>query len=118
MSRWKLLVLLFISALLLAVLQYIVITVYDRVPNEWVYTPSHVLGGFITGLLAVYFSRVASIRLSFLATLSAVLFVGIAWEILEYSLGFNMLALDTGSDIVADLVGGSLAFLLAQRMRV
>ncbi len=79
----------------------------------------HVLGGFITALIVVsllplHFNSKTAV---FLATLVASIAAGILWEYYEYKYGITFTTeatyvFDTTSDLLNDIVGGLMAYLL------
>ena len=83
----------------------------------WLDTPMHFLGGVIVGLLVLWGSeRLWGARLSFATVVLGVFFVGICWEVFEYSLGLieasrEVYLKDTATDLIFDMLGGSVAAL-------
>ena len=84
----------------------------------WFDIPMHLLGGIVIVLgIAIlpflgiqFFARNNSLT----AILVAVLSIGIAWELFEFVAGISVfdetLFLDTGTDLIMDIVGGLLGY--------
>jgi len=110
-----------LSLVTLALLQLLSVKLF----LYWVYPaldiPMHVLGGVTVALgflaLAPRFAR-ESLWRGLSATLLVVLVVGVGWEAYEYATGtiFDSHApiADTILDVVMDLVGGALGFVVAR----
>lgn len=90
----------------------------------WFDNAMHFLGGFIGGLIVIWFlfdsgifyKRVPSLLIPFLLVLLLALIVGVAWEIFEYVNGIakstEEYIPDTFRDIVFDVLGGAFASLV------
>ncbi|MBU3668503.1 MAG: hypothetical protein FGM57_00880 [Candidatus Taylorbacteria bacterium] len=90
----------------------------------WIYKqidiPMHMLGGLMSGLYVLVALRYFKLQESVRNVLLGVLFVGVAWEVLEiwYKVAEIHMGywLNTGKDIVSDLVGGYLSLKLWKRL--
>ena len=87
----------------------------------WFDIPMHILGGVWAGFCAAWLLARREESFSLAWCIALTLFVGIAWEIFEYSEGIAMpqylsYPLDTVKDIFMDLLGAVLAFLIARRL--
>ncbi|HYF12727.1 MAG TPA: hypothetical protein VD928_00280 [Candidatus Paceibacterota bacterium] len=84
----------------------------------WYDIPMHILGGLVIGfwIAAIAAQRSFPIRKTFLLTLIAVICIGVAWEIYEYT--FDLIPdvanypLDTVADLCNDVLGAAIALLL------
>ncbi len=83
----------------------------------WYFTPSHFLGGMCVAYAALYVASGLGMRVSLAQILAVVLVVGLMWEVLEYGIGSHMTILDTVTDIIADVLGGFVAYRIVQRAR-
>ena len=83
----------------------------------WLDIPMHFLGGFWAALVTVWFLRRTPLPLSFMNVLVGVVCISIAWEIMEWLIGFQRETnhfVDTSIDLAMDLFGGALGFALAR----
>jgi predicted membrane protein len=83
----------------------------------WLDIPMHFVGGLWAALVSAWFLRYVHSPYSLVYVLIGVLIIGIAWEIMEYVIGFQReqdYAFDTSLDLVMDLCGGVLGFLAAR----
>lgn len=85
----------------------------------WFDIGMHVFGGFIAAYLLVnlFCKDVSSRRHIFWIALCGSLLIGVIWEVYEYATGMTFAAsdtyvLDTFSDLLSDICGGLLAFLI------
>jgi VanZ family protein len=84
----------------------------------WLDTLSHFLGGVLAGLMSIRFLRGVRLPSRFVFVFLLVLLVGVAWETFEFFIGSPREAnyvFDTSVDIVMDMLGGALAYLLFGR---
>ena len=86
----------------------------------WLDIPMHFFGGMWAGLCGLWLITRRGNSPSLILCLAFALFVGIAWEVFEYSEGitashFSYL-FDTAKDIVMDLLGAALGWVLAKRL--
>jgi|GEM_PF-6984675 len=116
MSRSRILFALAVSAFVLTLLQIFVVSMDGRWDFEALYTPSHYVAGVCLGFFALYVMKGMGWGLSLPLCLAFVLFVGVAWEILEWS-NFVLGKIDTGSDIVVDLLGGYTAYWIVRTFK-
>ena len=89
---------------------------YWRIP--WLDMPMHFLGGFWVGSVVLWFYFLGAytqhLRI-LLASLLAVIVVGVLWELFEFNIDTIVSVseqngtLDTGSDIMFDIIGGTAA---------
>ncbi len=117
MSRKSVLIAFSISALLLSGLQAGGMALFEIYPTEWIFTPMHVFGGLIVGFFVLYLGAGLDIRVTRNLVLAAILVVGVAWEIMEYAVGFELTVIDTSTDLVADVAGALLAYWFVTRAR-
>jgi len=91
----------------------------------WFDVPMHILGGITIALgyqSSYIFGQYAK-RLphTLLATVIAVLIIGCGWELYEYIMGFMtgglFSATDTLTDIITNIIGGALGFIVAKAIR-
>ena len=80
----------------------------------------HFFGGMWAGIFGMWLMARRGSSLSLLQCLMFALFVGVAWEIFEYSEGiadsFHFdYPFDTAKDLVMDLLGAVLASILVKR---
>ena len=97
----------FIILCIIAFLHFVATEFYLYLAVTWFDIPMHFLGGvFLAGVFFVF--RGKSIRLALLWVLG----IGILWEIFELCIKVTFLAdgmkyaLDTGKDLVLDILGG------------
>ncbi len=84
----------------------------------WLDVPMHFVGGLWAALAGTWFFRLFG-RASFLHVLFGVIAIGLAWEVMEYVVGFQReanYAFDTSLDLVMDLLGGIVGFFAARGM--
>lgn len=112
MQRRNILFALVAAAAALYIAQSVGIALYEYREIEWIFTPSHFLGGMCVGLALLYMYKGLSMRLTLGACIAGVLLVGLCWEIYEYALGTDLGFVDTISDIIADMLGGYAAYML------
>ncbi len=115
MQRRTILLALVGAVLLLYVAQHTSIVLYERYESDWIFTPSHYLGGLSVGLALLYAASGLRLRLPIFLCLGPVLFVGVAWEIWEYAMGFDIHLVDTLNDLLADFLGGLSAYWFVQK---
>lgn len=113
-------VLFFLSLLSVAILHALALQTSLYWVYPWFDMPMHFLGGAVAGFgfLSWVGERLVPLRHpSFVRTVLFVLFVGIAWEIFELAFGLTgalVYITDTGVDILLDVTGGVVAFILAK----
>ncbi len=76
----------------------------------------HFLGGLWVALMFQWLARTGQYAHSLAATIFAVLFVGLAWEVFEFLVGSpreSRYLFDTSLDIVMDLSGGIVGYVIA-----
>ena len=93
----------------------------------WLDMPMHFLGGFCValgyGIIPFFGIRLPRCLETRGAYLGAVLLVGLAWELFEYVFGISLvndagnLISDTSMDLVLDLLGGYIGYLLLQKIK-
>ncbi len=110
MSRRNILGALCLAVVALAAVQHLAISLAGSPEISWYFTPSHVIGGMCIAFATLYAAYGFAMRPTLVQVLAVVLAVGLAWEVLEYVAGANMTTIDTVSDIIADLLGGALAY--------
>lgn len=85
---------------------------------EWFDMPMHLFGGAVVAL-GVFAARELNIpffirEVTFNRVLASVLLIAIAWELFEFTGGISVVQetfiLDTATDIVAGILGGSIGF--------
>lgn len=114
----------FISAVVLALANNLAVSFSLYWQYLWLDIPMHALGGIVAalGFLSFFAHHLPhKKRTRFFVVLLAVLFVGIAWEVFEYFNGIGLtreksIIADTALDLVMDLVGGVIAFFVAERV--
>ena len=87
----------------------------------WLDIPMHFFGGMWAGLCGLWLIARRGNPASLLSCLAFALFIGIAWEVFEYSEGIAAsyhfsYPFDTAKDIVLDLLGATLGWILAKRL--
>ena len=107
------------SILLFAFLHVLALHFYFYWTVWWFDIFMHVFGGFIFGTLFAYslLQSVSSRGKSFLLIVCGAFVAGIVWEIFEYKVGLTFTTsgnytFDTASDLLSDIVGGLLAYIL------
>jgi hypothetical protein len=91
-------------------------------PYKWIDIPLHVLGGFCVGLFAIglfkfFFKEETYLKSKqFLYIVIMVLFVGVAWEVVEAYFKVSILFggnfwFDTVKDLLMDTLGGILSYI-------
>lgn len=80
---------------------------------RWLDIPMHILGGFL--FASLFLNIISDKYINFKNILYFVLFIGISWEIFEYTLDIINLTsfpgwLDTFKDLLDDIIGAYLAF--------
>jgi hypothetical protein len=89
---------------------------------RWLDIPMHMLGGFLFASLFIYFSLYKKsnnkyLKINYKNIIIFVLFVGVVWEVYEYihdiirQVEWRGVG-DTSKDLVNDIIGASIAFLL------
>lgn len=87
----------------------------------WLDIPMHFFGGAWAGIFSVWFIARMGNSPSLLWCLAFALFVGVAWEIFEYSEGiasayhFSYI-LDTVKDLAFDVLGAIFGWILAKKL--
>lgn len=91
----------------------------------WFDIPMHFLGGFIAGLVSVYYffihnqSRVPTERKIFFTAIISAIIIGVVWEIFEYvtKLSFTIgdYRLDIIKDLFVDVYGAIVAYVYYSR---
>lgn len=86
----------------------------------WIDIPMHIWGGFLFSLLFIYIKKYFKKDYTLAQVLFFIIFVGVVWEIYEYSMYIMGIykwggVLDTLKDLVMDIVGGCLAYLLTNK---
>jgi hypothetical protein len=95
--------------------------------SGWIDSVAHFFGGLGTTLLFLWFyfysgliTPAAKVKIIFFSSLFYVLIVGALWEIFEYKFGLVVNSpgylSDTFSDLIMDLIGGAVAFLMVRYM--
>jgi hypothetical protein len=113
----------FTSLFLVAVLHALAMQASLYWVYPWFDIPMHFLGGAVAafGFLSWIGERFVPLqRATLVRTVSFVLVVGIAWEIFELSFGLTdaiAYTVDTAMDLVFDVAGGMVAFVLSRSFR-
>jgi len=116
----------FILATVVALLHVAALELYLYWTVDWFDIVMHFLGGALIGLLAIFAFYISGYinfpkdhkGSVFAITLSAVLVVGLGWELWELFLGWTDVLADRGDtilDLIMDTIGGVVAFLYAKR---
>ena|SRR3989338_1591622 len=87
----------------------------------WLDIPMHFFGGMWAGLCGLWLITRRGNSPSLALCLAFALFIGVAWEVFEYSEGIAAsyhfsYPFDTAKDIVLDLLGATLGWILAKRL--
>ena len=87
----------------------------------WLDIPMHLLGGLWAGIFSVWLIARRDNHPSLLWCLTFALFVGVAWEVFEYSEGIAAAyhfsyPFDTAKDLAMDLLGAIFGWILGQRL--
>ncbi len=119
----KLIVEVFVVALLVALLHKMALVYSLYWAIEWFDIPMHFLGGFLIGILAmfVFFTsgwvnftkNIREWQMLLFITVASVLIVGLAWELWELFYGLTDLfedRADTILDVIMDTIGAFSAF--------
>ena len=130
MHQSRLLPLVAFLGLFILVLQCTALSLFLYWQFWWLDIAVHFLGGLWVSLalawfffISPYVSRPSALKLSraFLIIVLGTLIIGCLWEVFEYSLGLSVdaqgYAFDTVSDIVLDVAGGLLGYLIFSRFR-
>ena len=72
----------------------------------WIFAPAHFTAGLFLGILGMYLAHGLRWQKALVPVLVLVIFVGIAWEIMEYALFIDLHWYDTALDIMLDMLGG------------
>jgi hypothetical protein len=109
-----------LTALILAVMTWFAVWYFLYWRFWWLDIPMHILGGMWAGLCAAWILKRRGNDFSLTWCLVFTLFVGIAWEVFEYSEGIAFpqhlsYPLDTVKDVFMALFGAALAYLFARR---
>ena len=121
--RKPLLLEIFITSILVALLHQLALSFYLYWTTWWFDVLMHFLGGVVIGLLAVYFFFVSgyvratleikNLTIIFLTVMASILVVGLTWELWEIFAGFSHHIedrVDTIKDLVMDVLGAIAAF--------
>lgn len=106
--------------ILLFCLNLVALEFYLYWTYEWLDNVMHILGGFLAGNIALiagyYFSKKNTLSISIIGGL----FIGIVWEMAEYYFGISQwsdnFVMDTSLDMLMDIVGAFLAYILWLRI--
>lgn len=124
MKNYSLLFVAFSLILALGVLHFSAIVFYFYWTMWWFDTLMHFLGGLSLGVFLIWVFHVSGMfgqrapnrRQAFLTSLVSIAIIGVGWEIFEYVAGISTAeqnyALDTATDLVADMAGALLASFL------
>ncbi len=87
--------------------------------RRWLDIPAHLLSGLVIGLTcSIFFAGRYSFPTTGALVLMAILFIGGAWEVIEYYAGITALSysptFDTAKDILNDTLGAMLGFLMVR----
>lgn len=121
----KLTTILFVIAFfVLALLHYLALTLHLYWHFSWLDMPMHFFGGIVVALgvftTADLIKRFPERLLLFVPVISFVLIVALSWEVFELYAGAEKEAshvLDTISDLVLGIIGGSCGWYLARQLR-
>lgn len=112
--------------ILIGVLHKVALSLYLYWTTNWYDIMMHLLGGFWIGIVVIYIFFVSGYfslpkenrLLVFLFTLSAVLVVGLGWELWELFARLTDVfedKVDTIMDVIVDFIGGALAFIYSKK---
>lgn len=112
--------------ILIGVLHKVALSLYLYWTTSWYDIMMHLLGGFWIGIVVIYIFFVSGYfslpkenrLLVFLFTLSAVLVVGLGWELWELFARLTDVfedKVDTIMDVIVDFIGGALAFIYSKK---
>jgi len=130
MNSLKLLKVILVLSLLIAVVNFLALSLYLFWILPWLDLVLHFSGGLLVALMGVWILlKIApeqvssSAPLVLFVVLFSALSIGVGWELFEYFVGLHdrgHYLLDTATDILADLLGGVSAywFLMHTRMRL
>lgn len=118
-------VMFFISLVSLAVINNVAVKFYLYWQYLWLDIPIHFLGGVVValGVLSVFaFHEEYTFVRGLVHTLAFVCIVGLLWEAFEFTAGIpiiekNAVVADTILDLIMDVVGGFVGYLLAWTLR-
>lgn len=116
--RVKLLVAVLLSSIFLAVMQFVALALHERYPIEWLFSPSHFLGGLCVGFAALYAHTYVKPLSPALILITSILVIGFAWEVMEYMLQLSAIGIEPLTDLVLDVAGAGTAFLLYRKYLV
>ena len=115
--------LLFISATVLAVTHFLALEFYLYWQFVWFDVPMHILGGAVVGLtffaLRDLGAPVPAVVLQMPVLVLLVFLVGIIWEVFELVAGLYLAenyVFDTSIDLCMDIIGGCLAGIVGKRL--
>ena len=104
---------------LMAILHFIAVTFYFYWTIWWFDIMMHVVGGFLAGLVFVGVLYRADFSRSVLigSIFAGSVIIGTLWEIFEYKTGMTFVGsenyvVDTVSDLMSDVAGGLIAYLM------
>lgn len=85
----------------------------------WFDSVSHIIGGFGIFFVLAYVFSLASKNPSLVVVIVSTLVIGIIWELFELKYGITSISsskyiLDTSSDLIFDIIGGVLGFLIVK----
>lgn len=113
-----------LAGLVLAVLHYFSLELYLYWRYLWLDIPMHFLGGVVVALgyltLRDFFSTWPQKLFTLYKTLAVVVLVAVTWEFFEVAIGVffqeDRYVIDTVSDLVIGLMGGTLGYYLSNRV--
>lgn len=116
---------LLISASVLAVTHYFAIELYLYWIYPWFDMVTHTLGGAVVVLgyisISDFIPSFKSTWQKFIPATTFVLLIAISWELFEVWAGIPLdepgYLLDTASDLILGLVGGTIGYLVASRLK-
>ena len=121
MSEFRLLVTQLVILLPLAITSWFAVEYFLYWRIWWLDMPMHFFGGMWAGLCGMWILAHRKIPASLLWCLAFALFVGVAWEIFEYSEGIASsyhfsYPFDTAKDLAMDLLGAAFGWIFARRL--
>ena len=87
----------------------------------WFDNVSHLLGGLTVGLFIAWLYTVRSLPIGILPCMFVAFAIGAEWEVYEYVSRFPIspfmsYPLDTAKDLLMDVIGGAMAWIVARRL--
>lgn len=118
------LTLLLISSSVWAIVHHLALEFYIYWQYPYFDVLMHILGGIIIVLflfsLCQMFASIPSWVTQFFPALATVILIGLLWEVFELAVGLypqQNFAFDTTLDLLADLVGGAVGYIVASNLR-